>query len=209
MDQSTGKRGIYSGGADKAEVKEKKVGKGKKEKPKKSVKQEIFEWVMVFVVAATLAFVVRTYLFEPVSVDGQSMLNTLNDHDFMIATKFDYLLGDPERFDIVICNYPNTDDGMYRVKRVIGLPGETVELRGGELYIDGQYVEQDFDMTENDITFGPLAVPEGHFFVMGDNRNNSKDSRSPMVGALPRDMIVGHVRAVIYPFEQARWIDDD
>lgn len=207
MDQSTGKRGIYSGGADKAE--EKKTGRGKKEKPKKSLKQEIFEWVMVFVVAATLAFVVRTYLFEPVSVDGQSMLNTLNDHDFMIATKFDYLTGDPQRFDIVICNYPNTDDGMYRVKRVVGLPGETVELRGGDLYIDGEYVEQDFDMTENDITFGPFPVPEGHFFVMGDNRNNSKDSRSPMVGALPRDMIVGHVRAVIYPFDQMRWVDKD
>ena len=207
MDQSTGKKSIYSSGAEKAEEKARKANRGKKEKPKKSIKQEIFEWVMVFVVAATLAFVVRTYLFEPVSVDGQSMLNTLNDHDFMIATKFDYLGNDPARFDIVICNYPNTDDGMYRVKRVIGLPGETVELRGGELYIDGEFVEQNFDMTENDITFGPFAVPEGHFFVMGDNRNNSKDSRSPMVGALPRDMIVGHVRAVIYPLDQARWVD--
>ena len=209
MDQSTDKRSIYPAGADKDAGKVKKAGKGKKEKPKKTVKQEIFEWVMVFVVAAAMAFVVRTYLFEPVSVDGESMLNTLNNHDFMIATKFDYLGGDPERFDIVICNYPNTDDGMYRVKRVIGLPGETIELRMGDLYIDGQFVEQNFEMTENETNFGPFIVPQGHFFVMGDNRNNSKDSRSPMVGALPRDMIVGHVRAVIYPFEQARWIDDD
>lgn len=93
----------------------KKGKKGKKEKPKKSLQREIFEWVMVFVVAAAMAFVVRTLIFEPVRVDGRSMLNTLQDHEFMIATKFDYLLGDPERFDIVICDYPNTEDGMYRV----------------------------------------------------------------------------------------------
>ena len=175
--------------------------KGKKDKPKKSVKQEIFEWIMVFVVAAALAFVVRTFIFEPVRVDGSSMLNTLTDSDFMIATKFDYLLGDPERFDIVICDYPNTDDGMYRVKRVIGLPGETIELRGGELYVDGEHVAQDFDMTENSTNFGPLTVPEDCYFVMGDNRNNSKDSRSSLVGALPRSMIRGHVRVVVFPFD--------
>ena len=205
MDQGTEKKRGLAGNA--IADGDKKAKKGKKEKPKKSLKREIFEWVMVFVVAAALALPVRTYLFEPVSVDGESMLNTLNDHDFMIATKFDYLNSDPERFDIVICNYPNTTDGMYRVKRVIGLPGETLELRGGELYIDGEHVKQNFDMTENETYFGPFTVPEGHFFVMGDNRNNSKDSRSPTVGALPREMIVGHVRAVVFPFDRMRRVD--
>ena len=181
--------------------------KAKKEKPKKSMKQEIFEWVMVFVVAAALAFVVRTFIFEPVRVDGSSMLNTLTDSDFMIATKFDYLFSDPERFDIVICDYPNTDDGMYRVKRVIGLPGETIELRAGELYVNGEHVAQDFDMTENETYFGPLTVPEGCYFVMGDNRNNSKDSRSPMVGPLKRSEIKGHVRCVVFPFSRMQWIE--
>ena len=179
----------------------------KKEKPKKSMKQEIFEWIMVFVVAAAMAFVVRTFIFEPVRVDGSSMLNTLHDGDFMIATKFDYLLGDPERFDIVICDYPNTEDGKYRVKRVIGLPGETIELVAGELYIDGEHVEQDFDMTENEAYFGPYVVPEDHYFVMGDNRNNSKDSRSTLVGALPREMNRGHVRAVVFPFSDAKLVN--
>ena len=179
----------------------------KKEKPKKSMKQEIFEWIMVFVVAAAMAFVVRTFIFEPVRVDGSSMLNTLHDGDFMIATKFDYLLGDPERFDIVICDYPNTEDGKYRVKRVIGLPGETIELVAGELYIDGEHVEQDFDMTENEAYFGTYVVPEDHYFVMGDNRNNSKDSRSTLVGALPREMIRGHVRAIVFPFSDAKLVN--
>ena len=188
--------------------KKNKVKKEKKEEPKKSLKREIFEWIMVFVVAAAMAFVVRTFIFEPVRVDGSSMLNTLTDSEFMIATKFDYLLGDPERFDIVICNYPNTSDGMYRVKRVIGMPGETMELRAGELYIDGQHIEQNFDMTENETYFGPYTVPEGHYFVLGDNRNNSKDSRSVMVGPLERDMIKGHVRAVVFPFNKMRLMKD-
>ena len=178
------------------------------EKPKKSMKQEIFEWIMVFVVAAAMAFVVRTFIFEPVRVDGASMMNTLTDSDFMIATKFDYLFSNPERFDIVICNYPNTDDGMYRVKRVIGMPGETVELSAGNLFVNGELVAQDFDMTPNNTFYGPIVVPEDHYFVLGDNRNNSKDSRSAMVGCLPRDMIKGHVRAVVFPFKNARLIKD-
>ena len=188
---------------------EKKTKKDKRqEKPKKSIGREIFEWIMVFVVAAALAFVVRTFIFEPVRVDGSSMLNTLTDGEYMIATKFDYLLGDPERFDIVICDYPNTSDGMYRVKRVIGLPDETIELRAGQLYVDGVHIEQDFDMTPNEAYFGPYTVPPGHYFVMGDNRNNSKDSRSAMVGPLARSEIKGHVRAVVFPFGHFRLMPD-
>ena len=180
----------------------------KAEEPKKSIKREIFEWIMVFVVAAALAFVVRTFIFEPVRVDGSSMLNTLTDSEFMIATKFDYLFSDPERFDIVICNYPNTSDGMYRVKRVIGLPDETIELRAGELFVDGKHIEQNFNMTPNEAYFGPYTVPPGHYFVVGDNRNNSKDSRSAMVGPLSRDEIKGHVRAVVFPFGRMRLMPD-
>lgn len=187
-------------------MEQEKKGKKKKEKPKKSLKREIFEWVMVFVVAAALAFVVRTFIFEPVRVDGSSMLNTLEDSEFMIATKFDYLMGDPERFDIVICDYPNTDDGMYRVKRVIGLPGETIELTAdGDLYVNGEYVEQNFDMKSKPYqAYGPITVQEGKYVVMGDNRGNSKDSRDRFVGPLERKMIKGHVRCVVFPLNKAR-----
>lgn len=187
-------------------MEQEKKNKKKKEKPKKSLKREIFEWVMVFVVAAALAFVVRTFIFEPVRVDGSSMLNTLEDSEFMIATKFDYLMGDPERFDIVICDYPNTDDGMYRVKRVIGLPGETIELTAdGDLYVNGEYVEQNFDMKSKPYqAYGPITVQEGKYVVMGDNRGNSKDSRDRFVGPLERRMIKGHVRCVVFPLNKAR-----
>ena len=178
------------------------------EKVKKSIKREIFEWVMVFVVAAAMAFVVRTFIFEPVRVDGSSMLDTLTDGEYMIATKFDYIFGDPERFDIVICNYPNTNDGMYRVKRIIGMPGDIVQLLGGQLYINGEHMEQNFDMHSVTENFGPYTVPENHYFVLGDNRNNSKDSRAAMVGPLSRDEIKGHVRAVVFPFGSFRLMKD-
>ena len=172
----------------------------KKTPEKKSLGREIFEWIMVFVVAGAMAFVVRTFIFEPVRVDGVSMMYTLEDGEFMIATKYDYLLGDPERFDIVICNYPNTSDGMYRVKRVIGMPDETIELRAGELYIDGKHVEQNFEMTPNQAYFGPYTVPPGHYFVIGDNRNNSKDSRDSGIGFIDERYVVGKVCMRLLPF---------
>ena len=136
------------------------------------------------------------------------MLNTLVDSEYMIATKYDYWLGDPERFDVVICNYPDTDDGMYRVKRVIGMPGETIQLLGGELYVDGVHTEQNFDMHSVTENFGPFTVPQDHYCVLGDNRNNSTDSRAIMVGPLERSEIKRHVRAVVFPFGNFRLIKD-
>lgn len=179
----------------------------KKEKPKKSMQREIFEWVMVFVCALGMAFVLRTFVFEPVSVDGRSMMNTLKDHEYMIATKYDYLLGDPERFDIVICHYPGRTENF--VKRVIAFGGETVELREGELYIDGELYEQNFDRTSSTRNYGPYTVPEGRYFVMGDNRDNSHDSRHSDVGALTREQIRGHVQYVVYPFSDFRKVSGD
>lgn len=189
------------------DMKEKKGAAAPEEKKeKKSIGREIFEWVMVFVAAAAIAFVVRTFIFEPVRVDGSSMLNTLTNGDFMIATKFDYLLGQPQRFDVVICDYPNTNDHKYRVKRIIGLPGETVQLVAGELYINGEHVEQGYDFGSVTEYAGPYEVKEGEYFVLGDNRNNSKDSRA--VGALPRKMIRGHVQCVVFPFGHAKIVNN-
>lgn len=184
------KKGLFSGRKKKEEPKE-----------KKSLGREIFEWVMVFVVAGALALTVRTLIFEPVRVDGQSMMDTLLDGEFMIATKFDYLMGDPERFDIVICYYPNTADHKYRVKRVIGMPGDKVYLKGDELYINDELVEQPFPLRHNSLKdYYIEEVPEGQYVLFGDNRGNSRDSRD--VGLIPRSMIKGHVRCVVFPFSK-------
>ena len=172
--------------------------KGKKEKPKKTLKQELIEWVVTLAVALAIAVVVRTFFVEPVRVDGNSMYPTLKHGEIMIVSKMGYLFGgEPELFDVVICHYPNRGNTNF-VKRIVGLPGDTVEIRGGKLMVNGVMYNEKFlhePIAEN---FGPYTVPEGKYFVMGDNRNNSNDSRRSEVGALDREYIIGKVSAVLW-----------
>lgn len=177
----------------------------KKEKPRKSVKREIFEWVVTIVAAIVIALAIRTLLFEPVRVDGHSMDETLADGEIMFVTKTDYLLGDPDRFDVVICHYPNRG-GTNFVKRVVGLPGDVVEVKAdGYLYVNGEKYEENYLVHRPNYIMQPYTVPEGTYFVLGDNRSNSNDSH--IVGPLDRKMIVGHVRQVVFPFGAWRGIE--
>ena len=140
-------------------------GKKKKEKEKKSVGQEILSWVLTLLVAVAAALLIRTFIFEPVRVDGHSMDDTLGDGEIMFVSKFDYsstwlslpwqsdevkenasrftVGGDPARFDVVICRYPGRGDTNF-VKRVIGLPGDTVSLTEGHLTVNGESYEETY-----------------------------------------------------------------
>ncbi len=204
--------------------------KTEKEKKKKSLKREILEWILTIAAAVVIALLVRAFCFEMVRVDGESMDNTLADGEIMFVTKFDYASvwlslpwqdaetkekatrittgGEPQRFDVVICRYPGRGDTNF-VKRVVGLPGDTVELRDGYLYVNGDRYEEPYvDDAYRDgwlNSFGPQTVPEGEYFVMGDHRNNSNDSR--LQGTISRDMIIGHVRTVLFPFSGIRGIE--
>ena len=202
-------------------------GKKDKKKEKKTVGQEILSWILTILVAVVAALVIRSVIFEPVRVDGESMDDTLANGEIMFVSKFDYsstwltlpwqdnetkekaprftIGGDPKRFDVVICRYPGRGDTNF-VKRVVGLPGDTIEVRDGYLYVNGEkydepYINDEY-RTGSLNNKGPFEVKEGQFFVMGDHRNNSNDSRS--VGPIERSMIVGHVRQVVYPFGQWR-----
>ncbi len=206
------------------------MGTEKKGKKKKTVVREISEWVLSFVVALLIALPFRAFAFEMVRVEGRSMDNTLAHGEIMLVSKLDYTSvwlsfpwqdnkskekavritagGDPERFDVVICRYPGRGDTNF-VKRVVGLPGDTVEIRCGYLYINNEKYDEPYIPDEYRSgylnTYGPYTVPDDSYFVLGDHRNNSNDSRSQ--GALSRDMIIGHVRSVIFPFSDLRGVD--
>ena len=174
--------------------------------PKKPLWREIVEWVLVIVVAVVAALLIRTFIFEPVRVDGNSMLETLHNNEYMIVTKYQYLFGDPERFDVIICHYPGRGRTNF-VKRVVGIPGDTVAVHGGVLYVNGEAVEEEYIDYRPNYEYPETVVEEGHYFVLGDNRSNSNDSHVPGVGQLERDQIKGKVRLVAWPFADFRVID--
>ena len=152
----------------------------------------ILDFCITLPLIVMLAFGIRAFIFEPVRVEGNSMYPTLLNGEHMLCEKVSYMFTRPSRGDIVICRYPGYSEDC--VKRVIGLPGETVEVRDGVVYIDGVQLDESgyYDGYINQ-DYGPITVPEDCVFVMGDNRNNSKDSRASTVGPLPYTRISGRV----------------
>ena len=175
------------------------------EAKKKSVGREILEWVFVVVFAVSVALIIRTFIFEPVRVDGESMLRTLHNNEYMIVTKYQYLFNDPERFDVVICRYPGRGNTNF-VKRIVGIPGDTVEVKDTTLFVNGEPVDEPYIVNKPSYTMPAVTVGEGQYFVLGDNRPNSNDSHNPVVGQLTRKQIVGKVRLVVWPFNDFRTV---
>ena len=180
------------------------------EEKKKMIIKETISWILTLGSAVIIALCIRGFIFEPVRVDGNSMLDTLHDREIMFVTKFDYILGEPESGDIVICKYPESTKNY--VKRLIGLPGDTIEIVGNTVYRNGEALEEAYLTDErNDSPFyanmEERVLGEDEFFVMGDNRDNSRDSRSSSVDTLTRNQIKGHVRFVFYPFDSVRSIE--
>jgi signal peptidase I len=176
-------------------------------------KNELWEWTKALLIAVILAAVIRYFLFAPIVVDGLSMMPTLEDQDRMIVNKFSYEIGTPKRFDIIVFHAPEQKD---YIKRVIGLPGDTIEYKEDILYVNGKaYKEPYLADYKKQVTDGPLTdpftleetkigrktVPKGELFVMGDNRRFSKDSRH--IGTIPMDKIIGKTSIVYWPLSDA------
>jgi signal peptidase I len=163
-------------------------------------RNEWIEWLKAIIIAVVLAFLIKSFVFATSIVEGESMYPALEDGEKIIFNKLIYILSDPDRGDIIIIQHPEKN----YVKRVIGLPNETIEMHDHILYVDGvaqkdSYVDEyEAKLTGN---FGPIVVPDDNYFVMGDNRAISKDSRNGL-GFIERNDIIGRSELVIFPFKE-------
>ncbi|MEX1378190.1 MAG: signal peptidase I [Eubacteriales bacterium] len=183
-----------------------------REKKKKfndeAIAKEVMEWIVSIIVAVALVLVIHNYIGQLVRVDGASMQPTLYTDQRLIVTKIPYWNDENiERGDIVITKFPGSRENY--VKRIIALPGDKIKIVEGVLYINDIVIDEPYIKEKMYTDYSETTIPEGHYFVMGDNRNNSRDSRSLSVGALPREMIQGKAYAILWPFVDFEVIQHD
>ncbi len=156
----------------------------------KKVMKEVISWILVFVIAIVAATLIKEFIIYNVEVPTGSMEDTIEIGNRVVTSRLSYLSSDPRRGDIVVFPYPDNEELDY-IKRIIGMPGETIEGKDGLVYINGEPLEEPYVKEALDSDFGPYEVPEDSYFMMGDNRNNSQDSRYWENKFLARDKIEG------------------
>ena len=173
---------------------------------KKSIGKELWEYIKMIIFVLIFVLVVNNFLIINAKIPSPSMENTIMTGDSIFGNRLAYVLGDPQRFDIVIFRYPDDESQLF-IKRIIGLPGETVEIIDGKVYIDGSETPLDDSFTPETPTgnYGPYTVPENCYFMLGDNRNNSKDSRFWQNTFVERDAILG--KAVLKYFPGIKFLE--
>lgn len=157
-------------------------------------------WVRTLLLAVSAALVINQFGMALSVVNGTSMEPTLEDGDRLLVNKFHFLFEEPEKGDVVTFADPSRE-GKYLVKRVVGMPGDRIEIKGGDLYRNGKKVYEPYIESEiEDGAYGPVVVREGYVFVMGDNRHRyaSRDSRYPSVGQVPFDLLEGKVELILW-----------
>lgn len=169
--------------------------------------KELFNTAVYLLLVLGITYLVITFVGQRTEVEGESMETTLQDGDNLIVDKISYRFNDPKRFDIIVFPF-KYQSNTYYIKRIIGLPGETVSIdENGNIYIDGEILKESYgreiikpDMLGN-VTY-PVTLGEDEYFVMGDNRNNSTDSRTEVVGNIKRSDIIGRAWVRIWPLSK-------
>ncbi len=170
----------------------------------KNIVKELSAWLIYILVIIVISYLVITFVGQRTQVSGSSMETTLSDGDQLIVDKISYRFRDPNRYDIVVFPY-QYEKNTYYIKRIIGLPGETVQIVDGYVYIDGQKLDEHYgnEVMENPgLAADPVVLGDDEYFVLGDNRNNSQDSRAANVGVIHRDDLLGRAWIRIWPFNK-------
>lgn len=171
----------------------------------KKVMKELLSTGLYLLIVLLVTWFIITFVGVRTVVDGDSMETTLSDGDNLIVDKLTYRFKDPERFDIIVFPFQYQEDTYY-IKRIIGLPGETVQIdENGKIYINGEVLSESYgrEIIKPEyigVAWEPVVLGEDEYFVMGDNRNNSSDSRNPIVGNIHRGDIIGRAWVRVWPF---------
>ena len=175
------------------------MGKTKKEKKSHSVAYELFGWLVYIAIIVGLTWLIITFVGQRTSVSGHSMETTLQDGDQLIVDKISYRFRDPKRYDIIVFE---KETGNYNIKRVIGLPGETVQIKDGYIYINNEKLDAPNDLGKAalaGLAEYPISLDKNEYFLLGDNRSGSEDSRFSNVGNVKFRQIKGKVWLRIQP----------
>ena len=171
----------------------------------KKVVKELLDTSIYLLVVLILTYLVITFVGQRTEVSGSSMETTLSDHDNLIVDKITYRFHEPKRFDIIVFPFQYAEDTYY-IKRIIGMPGETVQIDDeGNIYINGELLEESYGRETIEFAgraYEEIALGEDEYFVLGDNRNNSTDSRMAEVGNIHRSDIIGRAWIRIWPFSK-------
>lgn len=170
----------------------------------KSIIGELLGWLVYIVIIVLLSLCIITFVGQRTKVSGHSMETTLSDGDNLIVDKITYRFRDPQRFEIIVFPF-QYEEHTYYIKRIIGLPGETVQVIDGYVYINGEMLDENYGlevMEDPGIAAEPITLGDDEYFVLGDNRNHSSDSRDPSVGVLHRSDIMGRAWIRIWPFDK-------
>ena len=176
-----------------------------KKKRTRAIAREILSNSLFLLVVLILTLLIVKYVGQRTVVVGDSMETTLQNNDNLIVDKITYRFKDPQRFDVIVFPFEYKDETYY-IKRIIGLPGETVRIDNeGVIYINDQRLEEDYGaevIKDPGLAYGGITLGDDEYFVLGDNRNHSSDSRTPSVGLIKRDAIIGRAWIRIFPLKK-------